>query len=326
MSVLKTKSLLFARALPLVLTIIVFCGAVNAYTIVMRGGRQVEVPDHFLLTDSTLTYEVSPGIQITINVSAIDIPATEKVNKEAPGGFFRHRQIDRSSVLPRQTQSPNPAARTITNRDLQSLARQREESEQAYEKRRQELGLPRPNKIEASAAIDWEQRRAAELEQENYWRGRAEALRTEIAVVDAQLAEVQRALDRVANPLASASYTTLVNVSPFAFGNFGGQRHFGPRPRPPIFVGPQGPVRAGVVFRSAFPRQNFPAVGANSFAVFPPNVFLNPYPTYVYSFIPGELMSQINELSTTRAGLMARWRELEEEARRAGAPPGWLRP
>jgi uncharacterized coiled-coil DUF342 family protein len=38
------------------------------------------------------------------------------------------------------------------------------------------------------------------------------------------------------------------------------------------------------------------------------------------------LISQFNELSAARSGLSAQWRELEEEARRAGAPPGWLRP
>ena len=184
MSVLKTKSLLFARALSLLLTLIVFCGVANAYTIVMRGGRHVEVPYPFLLTDSTLTYEVSPGIQVTINVSAIDIPATEKANKEAAGAFLRHRQSVSSPSEPlTQTQSQNVVPRTITNRELQSLAVKRQESEKTYEKRRQELGLPAPT-IETPATIDWEQRRAAELEQENYWRSRTQALRTEIAVVD----------------------------------------------------------------------------------------------------------------------------------------------
>jgi hypothetical protein len=39
-----------------------------------------------------------------------------------------------------------------------------------------------------------------------------------------------------------------------------------------------------------------------------------------------QLITQFNELGAARAGLSARWRELEDEARRAGAPPGWLRP
>lgn len=57
----------------------------NAYTVVMRSGRRIEIPSGFVMTASTLTYEVSPGIQITLQVAAIDIPATEKVNNEQPG-------------------------------------------------------------------------------------------------------------------------------------------------------------------------------------------------------------------------------------------------
>jgi len=38
------------------------------------------------------------------------------------------------------------------------------------------------------------------------------------------------------------------------------------------------------------------------------------------------LFIQLNDLLSQRAGMQARWRDLEEEARRAGAYPGWLRP
>jgi hypothetical protein len=38
------------------------------------------------------------------------------------------------------------------------------------------------------------------------------------------------------------------------------------------------------------------------------------------------LTNQLNELMMQRAALGVRWKELEEEARRAGAYPGWLRP
>jgi hypothetical protein len=46
---------------------------------------------------------------------------------------------------------------------------------------------------------------------------------------------------------------------------------------------------------------------------------------YDYSYERGALIMQFNELAATRAGLNAAWRELEDEARRAGASPGWLR-
>jgi hypothetical protein len=42
--------------------------------------------------------------------------------------------------------------------------------------------------------------------------------------------------------------------------------------------------------------------------------------------VQGDLITRFNELAAARAALLARWRELEDEARRAGAQPGWLRP
>ncbi len=35
---------------------------------------------------------------------------------------------------------------------------------------------------------------------------------------------------------------------------------------------------------------------------------------------------QLDDLLLQHAGLQARWRDFEEEASRAGAYPGWLRP
>ena len=61
----------------------------NAYTVIMHGGRRVEIPSRFDVTAVTLTYEVSEGIQITIPLAVIDIPATEKANHELPGSLLR---------------------------------------------------------------------------------------------------------------------------------------------------------------------------------------------------------------------------------------------
>ncbi|MEJ7710764.1 MAG: hypothetical protein WKF84_13075 [Pyrinomonadaceae bacterium] len=65
-------------------------------------------------------------------------------------------------------------------------------------------------------------------------------------------------------------------------------------------------------------------------------VIIPPYPygTGIFYSVPynnqsyesGSLTLQLQELETARAGLHARWRALEDEARRAGASPGWLRP
>ncbi len=127
-----------SRRLGLALTVVfILAITANAYTVVMRGGRQVEVPARFLLTSSTLTYEVSPGVQITIAVAAIDISATEKANGEAPGSFLKRVESSGSDNADVRSAS---GVRTITNRDLESAMRRRQESEQAYEIQAKAIG------------------------------------------------------------------------------------------------------------------------------------------------------------------------------------------
>ena len=77
------SKVLFA-ALFLFLTVSV----VNAYTVVMRDGRRVEIPNEFAVTNSTLTYDVGNGMQITIQLNTVDIGATERANGEARGSFL----------------------------------------------------------------------------------------------------------------------------------------------------------------------------------------------------------------------------------------------
>ena len=60
----------------------------NAYTLVMRNGRRIEIPNEFTVTASTLTYTVGSGIQITVQLSGIDIAKTERVNGEPSGSFL----------------------------------------------------------------------------------------------------------------------------------------------------------------------------------------------------------------------------------------------
>ena len=50
-----------------------------------------------------------------------------------------------------------------------------------------------------------------------------------------------------------------------------------------------------------------------------------PYANYDYAGERATLIFRLHELEAAQAGLQTRWRLLEEEARRAGALPGWLR-
>lgn len=328
----------FARQISIVIGVLfAFCAVANAYTIVMRDGRRVEIPSQFVVTTSTVTYEVSPGVQITLNISAVDIAATEKINNE-PVGSFPRRALT-SADLAVETAKP-VARRTITNRDLESVAVRRRASEIAYENRRKQLGLPsleesRRETAIQSALLTSELRRtkAQEQDSEAYWRSRAAALRTEIAAVDAELQYVRGQLDQPIFPNPTSSFTTVVSVAPFGrFGGFGRQGFPTTPPRPGIFLAPNvsGRVRfgstltRGQVFVNPLQFHSARSFGGQILPVSNLPFFGSSQP-YDFSYERSALITRFNELSATRAGLNARWRELEDEARRAGALPGWLR-
>jgi hypothetical protein len=349
------------------LFIFVLMATANAYTVVMRGGRRLEIPSHFVVTPATLTYEAGPAIQITLQVAAIDIPATEKANNEPPGSFLRRAQSSLQATSdpitsPGTYSTPTPAIRTITNRDLEPSMRRRHESELAYERRRKELGLPSLEESRRLVALEsvsfemeLEQRRLAENESENYWRGRAAALRTEMAALDAELAYVRARIDE--DPSGSWNNVWIDGWSSgfntfnrgALFGNFGrlpvgnsGGRAAFPQHRasaPNIFLptaGPQisgrigfgrGVTRGQLSVNPAPLRHAGPLAFSGGLPVFLNGiVFGSAISDYDLSYKRSVLITHFNELAAIRAGLNARWRELEEEARRAGAQPGWLRP
>ena len=149
------------RIVSVFIFVCVVTATVNAYTVIMRGGRRIEIPSNFVVTTSTLTYEVSAGVQVTLNLAAIDIPATETANNELPGSLLRrvtkevavfHLRADQeASATPASTL---PLRHTVTNSDLESSRRRRLESESAYERRRKELGLPSVEESRRQAALE----------------------------------------------------------------------------------------------------------------------------------------------------------------------------
>lgn len=353
-SFLKVKSAARRIASVSILTFMMVATA-SAYTIVMRGGKRVEIPSRFVVTPSTLTYEVAQGIQITLQMAAIDIPATEKANNEPSGSLLKRVQKSREPSGVSEIGDKEPVAsggvRTITNRDLEASMRRRRESELAYETRRKQLGLPSVEESRKRAAAEseliereLEEKRATELENEDYWRARASELRTEMAALDAELLYIRTRLEEVPSPTwggsGGGSFTSVSSVIPFiSFGNFG-RRHFGRSPiaRPNVYSAPGSQNTGRVGFGSGAtrgpgfvnPRGFRPArpIGIAPGVLGWPNstVFGLTYPTYDFSYERNDLITRFNELAAARAGLNARWRELEDEARRAGASPGWLRP
>ncbi|MGI9166759.1 MAG: hypothetical protein ACR2G5_10300 [Pyrinomonadaceae bacterium] len=167
----------------------------NAYTIVMRGGKRIEIPAQFTVTRTTLTYEAAPTFLITLQLTAIDIPATERANNETAGSLLGRAAKQQQS--PRKAESTGvggeKAMRSVTNRDLEAYARMRVESDRAHEQKRKELGLPPLEVARAQFAAETE-RFWQELERkraEDEANDRAAQLQAQIAALSNQLNYVQ---------------------------------------------------------------------------------------------------------------------------------------
>ena len=209
--------------------------AVNAYTVVMRDGRRIEIPNDFTVTKSTLTYPVNNGFQITIQLNAVDIAATEQANGETRGTLLAKANAPKPRVQVAPQTSRAPAQRSITNADLEKYRRARVESEREYESRRQELGLPSMEERRREVAeIDertMEHVRNMRAQEEAYWRSRAEAARAEMAASQAQNAARQQPADW--------SFSSLGGFPGFFDGvgvgvGFGGFNRFRPFPSGPL--------------------------------------------------------------------------------------------
>lgn len=351
MTNLRKQGFQVLRAFAILAALLIVPVVGSAYTLVMRDGRRLQIPERFSLTKTTLTYEVSPGFQISILMAAINVAATEQANGASPGEFFRRGQI--RTIDTSQRPVVGKAKRTITNRELQSYANSRIENEAAYERRRRELGLPSMaesrRKREAEAELirqELDERRLQATEVENYWRSRGADLRAEIAATDAEISYIRIRLDEVTAYANSSSFTVVTSVLPFgsvgrsgfarsglggSFGNFRSGR-------PATFASPGpgllttrsgfrgGTVRGGFGFRAG-------SFGRGQIGLAPPFLpfqnltsFSDLNGTYDGGYERSALVVRLDGLVGHRAGLRARWRDLEEEARRAGASPGWLRP
>ena len=321
-SLLPILSLLTKVVFAFVLLIVV-ANSARAYTVVFRDGHKMEVPSVFMVTPTTLTYEAAPGINRTVQLILIDVSATERANNEAPGGFFKHAERSMVASAPALTRH---AQHTLTNLDLEPIRQRRIESEQKYERRRIELGLPsieetrRRQALEEESTLDLARRRAAaEANDQVYWRGRAAALRNEIVTVDAEINYLRARVGSVRQvPFITQGFVT----GAVSFGQFGGRStmtqragRLGTQATPTVAPGLTN--LGAVALRPSRPSRGFGFSRSGFGAAFPVLPF-------VYSDNSYDLSIRLNDLLQRRAGLEALWRELENEARIAKAPQVWL--
>jgi hypothetical protein len=309
---IRRKSLCTSRVVVAALVLAFSAVSASAYTLVMRDGRRVTIPDNFTVTSAAVIYEVGSGIQISVQLSSLNIAATERANGEAAGSFLLKADSSPQPVAPSApSQGRTKADRSITNTDLEGYRRARIASEKAYEKRRRELNLPSLEQqrrdlagVEARTYAQLRNTRGQAEVGETYWRERASALRTDIAVNDAQVDFVRARLAEIPQNSFDAFDTT----SPFGYPTANG-----PFPNYPVFGNQYPNDRRGNRGRN----RRSGRYGQQNVLILPGQED--------HSLERATLTNQLNELMMQRAALGVRWKELEEEARRAGAYPGWLR-
>jgi hypothetical protein len=238
-----------SRAVLATLLFLLLPVAANAYTLVLRSGRRVTVPDNFKVTPAAVVYEASPGFSVTVWLSNVDVAATERANAEPPGNFARRiRQEPGAGVAGPAPGAVNTvrraAPRVITNRDLEPSRLRREAQEAEYERTRRERGMPSTQEL---------RRRSEEQDRrlhESALESQAERAEDELESVRSELFDVKRNLDDLSLHLsqqtvtyapayASPSYYPYYYAPPFQiitrfpFGRRGGfgRGSFGPRAR-----------------------------------------------------------------------------------------------
>jgi hypothetical protein len=133
----------FVKRLFPVLLLFVMPVLASAYTIVLRDGRRIEVPDNFIVGRSTLTYEAGTDIQITLQLVSINISATEIANNERAGALLsRAASLPQPAAITASKSTVKSAKSVITNADLERFRSVRLAGERTYEQRQKELGLP----------------------------------------------------------------------------------------------------------------------------------------------------------------------------------------
>ena len=262
------------RVLIVVVLLVLMAAAVNAYTIVMHDGRRVEIPNEFVVTDKTITYAVGSGLQITIQLAGVDIAATERANGQ-PDGSLLFKATAPKTQVPVQTRKS--AERSITNRDLETYRRAREQNEEA----RKELGLPsveeRRREVADIEDRTVEQVRSMRAEEEAYWRSRADALRAEIAANEALIQPLRQRPEELPLSYSFGGFPGFFPLDGVGFGittgSFNRFRRFPPSPFGPVFSTPIPSPFSGFLATPITPFPTFPFT-----PVFRGRVRINPRP------------------------------------------------
>lgn len=204
---LRSRSLRFvSKITPMLAALLlafVLPTAASAYTLVMRSGRRIEIPAKFTVTTTTVTYEVTPDIAYTVQLSGIDVVETERINQETAGSFIKRVvtiRVQTKASVPASSSRPadqTAKPRVVTNEDLEASRRTRQASEEADNRQRAQQGLPSREELQRS--VEEQDRRLRELAlqlEASRATAQYEALRTEVSTLNRQLGELSGQLSQ----------------------------------------------------------------------------------------------------------------------------------
>jgi hypothetical protein len=233
------------------------------------------------------------------------------------------------------------AKKTITNLDLEKYKQQREKAEAEYRAKYKDLGMPSPEELERRNAEDqrWREefsrQRAYENQQnQSYWITQANYLRNQIISVDAQINYLNGLLGSIpAQNQIFMKPEEFSAVSVGSFGVFGGRG--GGRRAPITRVNSANNVQTVINAASANPNPFYGTPLQNNGVKvvigqqggtrrrgfggsFFGGGYTLPYAINNNNLRREEVIANLQYLGQVRAGLLAQWNNLVDEAHRAG--------
>lgn len=228
------------------------------------------------------------------------------------------------------TAERRPARKTITNAELEKYRLQRQQSDPDDEAERARKGLPpraeearqRENRYKELAETS-RKLREKEDEIKQFWNTQADSLRGEFAAIDAEIAYLERVLNRF--PASQTYYAINYVPGVYGFGNFyppflpyGEQRQTRPDVYAPNAARQNSSARAGVVFRNSASVNNRRHGGWNG-NYSGNGILVVPYTIPTQQDVTREnLRERLIGLRQTRVGMTARWETIVEQARQNG--------
>lgn len=291
----------------------------EAYTLVLKDGRRVEVREKYRIVSDIGVFTLPEGNRFSISLDKINVSATELANGENEGTFIKNaseptkisdstNSNDKQVVDEDPIAASRPMARKITNSDFERYKVRREEmlKESANKAAKNQVNNPasnpanNPTSTASSPTLTQAEKDAAfladyrqkEKNKEEYWRTRAKTLLTEMRVQEEQINSLQAQIEDSRRFQPPASTVSVYNApTPYVY------------PYPGVRIGGV-PIGVG----------GYPSSGGSVVVI-----------NQDQGSRGRTLQERLVDLKLRYQETIVRYQEMCEEARRDGALPGWLR-